>query len=89
MFNRASAYYQQRDYGATLKDIDRVLELSPDNAQAYFNRGIVHHQLDNLPGAIADLQKAARYFYHQGATLSYQQTLNLLEHIHPTHWAIG
>ena len=82
-FNRACAYHQQENYLAALNDFDRVLELAPHNAQAYFNRGLLRHQMGDRPDAITDLQQAARHFYHQGLLTSYQQSLNLLQQIHP------
>ena len=38
--NRGFAYYRQGDYDRALEDYTKALELSPDDAEVYFDRGI-------------------------------------------------
>ncbi|WP_373734300.1 tetratricopeptide repeat protein, partial [Bacteroides heparinolyticus] len=40
-------------------DYDKVIELNPDFAEAYFNRGLTHIFLGNNKQGISDLSKSA------------------------------
>ena len=45
-------------YGRTTADYDKVIELNPDNADAYFNRGDAYDQIGEYDKAIDDYNKA-------------------------------
>ncbi|NET15954.1 MAG: tetratricopeptide repeat protein [Okeania sp. SIO1H6] len=45
-----------------MADFSRAIELQPNFANAYENRGIIYQQLGNLNKALEDLQKAAELF---------------------------
>ncbi len=47
-----------KDYRAALADYDKAIELNPDFAEAYFNRGLTHIFLGNNKQGISDLSKA-------------------------------
>lgn len=70
------------------------------NVEKFFNQGVnktergdllgdgnqrfVRYRLEDKPGAIADLQKAAQIFLDQENTASYQQTLIFIQMIQPS-----
>ena len=41
-YNRGNVSSLLKDYRAALADYDKEIELSPDFAEAYFNRGLTH-----------------------------------------------
>ena len=43
-----------------IKDYDKAIELNPQDAIAYFNRGIAYGKLGNYQQAIKDFKTAAR-----------------------------
>lgn len=50
--------YKSEEYEEALPMFDEAIELDPNYADAYFNRGMTHIELKNDELAIADLQKA-------------------------------
>lgn len=57
--NRGAAYIFMKDYDSALASLDRAIELeSADLFAAYYNRGIVKEQKDDVAGAYYDFQKA-------------------------------
>jgi tetratricopeptide (TPR) repeat protein len=77
------------DWRASLQDYDRVLAFTPDYAQAYFNRAMLHQQMGNTQSAIADLSQAARKFRDQGLAKPYQRALTLLRQMQTPSSALG
>lgn len=58
--NRGAALILSGDLQGAVASIDRGLELGAEDAhEAYFNRGIAHERLDNLPAAYRDYRRAA------------------------------
>ena len=57
--NRADAYYGLEKWPAALADYSRVIELTPNNADAYAGRAIARKTAGDYDGLIADAQKAA------------------------------
>ncbi len=78
-FNRGCACAKKEDFLGALRNFTEVIRLNPSDGKAYINRGIVSHQLGYEQAAIKDLQKAARYFGHQGEKLAYEKTLDLIK----------
>ncbi len=38
--------------------LQRSIDLDPDLAVAWYNRGLLRYHLEDLPGAVADLERA-------------------------------
>jgi Tfp pilus assembly protein PilF len=49
---QAEALMETGDLGAALEDLDRAIELDPENAQAHFLRGLVNDDLPNFESAL-------------------------------------
>ena len=56
--NRGRCLYDSAQYDAALADVDRAIELDPEFAAAYYNRGRVHNAMGNSSEARADLKSA-------------------------------
>lgn len=54
-FNRALMYYDQNDYNAAMKDLNRVLRDEPGNALTLYNRSLINAQVGNMEDALADM----------------------------------
>ena len=51
-------FHKFRKYGSTAVDYDKHIELNPDNADAYHERGHFYYEIDEYGKAIADYSKA-------------------------------
>ncbi|MEG3977231.1 tetratricopeptide repeat protein [Microcoleus sp. herbarium8] len=56
----------------SLADYDQVIQLDPNDAAAYYNRGDAKSALDDKQSAIQDYKKAADLYKQQGKTFLYQ-----------------
>jgi len=77
------ALMQQGDLDGATDDFDRALELDPQNADAYYYRGVVAGRLESWDKAVADLTKAiglnsqyADAYFWRGAARQQQGDLN-------------
>lgn len=57
-YNRANILTIMKDYRGAIADYNKVLEIEPNMADAYFNRGLTHVFLGNNRLGIQDLSKA-------------------------------
>ena len=58
--NRGAALVGLKSFNEAIADIDRGLALNPDEPEkAYFNRGLAHEGLDDIPAAYRDYSHAA------------------------------
>jgi tetratricopeptide (TPR) repeat protein len=55
---RARAYAVRRDYQSAINDLSKAIEIEPNFAEAYFNRGLAHRRLGQNEEAITDYTKA-------------------------------
>ncbi|MCU0534725.1 MAG: trypsin-like peptidase domain-containing protein [Hydrococcus sp. Prado102] len=55
---RATIYTQLKDFTKAIADCTKLLELQPDNAVVYFNRGGFRAQAQDFQGALQDFNKA-------------------------------
>ena len=47
-----------KDYNGAISDFTKAIELNPDDADAYYNRGLAKSNLEDYYGAISDYNKA-------------------------------
>ena len=72
--NRGVTKYRLRDYQGAIADYTRAIEINPQYADAYYNRGTIKgRDLGDTQGAIADFSKAiqidpqdASAYYNRG-----------------------
>lgn len=58
LYNRANVYAQRTEYGRAINDYTAALDIEPNLAEAYFNRGICLIRQNKKTEGIADLSKA-------------------------------
>jgi tetratricopeptide (TPR) repeat protein len=46
------------DYEQAIRDCDKAVELEPESADIYHNRGYVYYQAGRYPEAIRDLERS-------------------------------
>ncbi len=63
---RLEAKYEAGEYAATLKDLNWLIQIHPQNVKAIALRGVVQARLDNRAEAVADLALAARLQAEEG-----------------------
>lgn len=56
----AQEKYGLEDYQGAIQDYNKVIELDPENVDAYHNRGLAKSDLGDLEGAIQDYNKAIK-----------------------------
>ncbi len=56
--NRANVYIKQGQFGQAVVELNRTIEYHPRYAEAYYNRGIARHHLEQLNQAAIDYTKA-------------------------------
>jgi hypothetical protein len=77
---RAEMRKNNKDYQGALADYDRAIQLDPDRAYSYAQRGImklVH--LKDRSGAMKDLEQSAQLYRQQGNTGRYKAVLRVIE----------
>ena len=70
-----------KQYDKAIADSTKAIEINPQLAEAYSNRGLTYALLENWEQAYKDLKKAANLFYKQGNNEEYQQALRSIEEI--------
>jgi tetratricopeptide (TPR) repeat protein len=70
--------YVARNYVAAIDDYNCALELTPDFALAYSNRGYAYRDLSGEQEAAIDWRFAAKLFKEQGNLEKHQSMLRLL-----------
>jgi regulator of sirC expression with transglutaminase-like and TPR domain len=64
-----------------IQDFTLALQLDPDRAEAYINRGLIRHELGFQQAALWDFKMASKRFNQQGNQVAYQHTLTLIERL--------
>ena len=57
-FDKGYAYHEAKEYQDAIYALNRVLELDPKLAEAYYNRGLTYGKLGNYQQAVADYTRA-------------------------------
>ncbi len=72
--DRGNAYGRKQDYKAALQDFNKVIELSPSDPDAFYNRGLTYKKLnqidqafDDYSAAIKENPKYAKAYNNRGA----------------------
>ncbi len=58
-FRKANERFANEDYQGAIADYNKAIEINPQLATAYKNRGITKELIDDLTGACADWRKAS------------------------------
>ncbi len=69
------------DREGAIEDLSQAVRLEPNNATAFYNRGLFIRDLGNRQGAFEDVQKSVDLFQQQGDTCNHQKALEVLEHL--------
>lgn len=77
--SRGFVYIRMNNFEAALNDLDKALELSPENAYALSNRGLVKTKLNRLSEARFDLEKSKRADASNPYVYKHLAILNLAE----------
>jgi tetratricopeptide (TPR) repeat protein len=56
--DRGNAYGRKGEYALALADFNKVIELNPEDADAYYNRGLTHKNQQSYDQAINDYSRA-------------------------------
>ena len=68
-FQRAYDKDQNGDYYGAISDLNKAIELNPNDALAYNNRGVAKALLGNLSEACQDARKAQQLSYEAASEL--------------------
>jgi tetratricopeptide (TPR) repeat protein len=69
------------DFWGAIADYDQVIKLQPDDADAYFNRGLARYDLEDKQAAIADFRKASELYQKQGDMSSFEKALEQIQEL--------
>ena len=58
LFRSGNSKYRLRDYQGAIADYNKAIEINPQDANAYKNRGNSMELVGDLKGACADLKRA-------------------------------
>ena len=79
----AASQTEKQNYWGAIHSYSQVISLTPENANAYGNRGLLKLNVGDHKGAITDFQRAAQIFWHTGKTANFEITLNYLRKLTP------
>jgi tetratricopeptide (TPR) repeat protein len=78
-YNRALLKNIKQDYQGSLADYDCAIELNPDDADSYNNRAMLKYlEIEDLVGAISDMQIARSLYEQQGNDARSIQAIELI-----------
>ena len=75
--------YNLKDYQKAIVDYNKAIELNPDDAPGYYNRGLINKKQGDKTKAIQDFTKAAELYQKQGNTEWNQNALNRIRELQP------
>lgn len=79
--NRGNRFAGEEQWQQAIADYSRALELEPENAFTYGNRGLARSRIGDREGAIADFQQAAELFDTQADVTNFQRALEALKQL--------
>jgi tetratricopeptide (TPR) repeat protein len=85
--SRGLSKYNLNDLTGAMADYNFSIKLERtyvDNAQTFYNRGMLKQFTNDREGAIQDLREAAKLFRQKGKTEKYQNALNQLQKMNAT-----
>ncbi len=56
--NRCLAYYHKGDYDRALRDCEQAMKLDPNDANPYYNRGLIKRKKGDQAGGDSDIARA-------------------------------
>ena len=74
----------QNDVNAAFKDYNRAIEINPEFAEAFYNRGLGFEKMGNQKSAINDYEKAAGLYLQQGYIAQQELTLKRIKTLRET-----
>ena len=66
---------------AAIADFSASIDIDPNYAPAYFQRGKVYERLGDRTGAISNYHQAAKLYLDRGDSKTYQQLLQILDRL--------
>ena len=74
---------RQGEQAGAIRVFVQVLQLNPEDANAYGHRCVARYRLGDDQGAIADCQQAAVLYLAQGKTKEHHYALKMLQKLQP------
>ena len=74
-FEKANTAYYKGNYSQAIQDYTKAIQLNPQLAEAYTNRGVVKAHIKDKTGAYADLEKAKQLFLEQNDMEGYKNAI--------------
>jgi len=81
LFMKALDQSRQGNHAGAIQVFDQVLQLEPNDANAYGHRCVTRHRVGDRQGAIADCQRAAKLYLKQGKIKEHQYALKMLQRL--------
>ncbi|AOY79765.1 tetratricopeptide repeat protein [Moorena producens JHB] len=69
-------------FQAAILELNEAIEIDPNHAAAYDNRGICLRELGKHQEALANFQKSAAIYQKQGKTDDYQKIIAKIHHLY-------
>lgn len=77
--SRAEQQIKRGEYREAIKEFNQALQINPNDATTYFNRGSLYILIRDYKKANEDLQLAANLFFKEGKTMLHQQALRQMK----------
>jgi tetratricopeptide (TPR) repeat protein len=78
---QASERLNNGDFQGAINDYTQLLRYQPNNAEAYFTRGLLYWRVGNTRNAVVDFQASAQLFSQQGEEERYLIAMEQIEQI--------
>ncbi len=70
-----------KEYEKAIADFNQAIRLDPNDAMAYYNRGLIYRNQGDNQAALSDFQKAANLYQQQGRQDDYQDAINRIKEL--------